>query len=289
MGYRIMDIKKLCGLVTIVCIMLATLTGCQSAPNTTKSQTTNENDRIATLFMHGYGGTENSEKFIVNQAKKKGVTDTIVTAKVSSLDKVSFKGDIPQNATQPIVKIIFEDNKNGNIDQNSTNIRNVLLQLKTKYNISKYNFVAHSMGNLSFAYFMKNFGNNKQLPQLQKEVNIAGTYNGILNLNEKVNEISVDKNGKPSKMNDNYKELLELKDVYKDKHIDVLNIYGDLQDGTHSDGRVSMSSARSLKYLLGNSPASYKESKYTGKSAQHSQLHENKEVANEIINFLWDK
>ncbi|MCE5089987.1 alpha/beta hydrolase [Staphylococcus devriesei] len=284
-----MDIKKLCGLVTIVCIMLATLTGCQSAPNTTKSQTTNENDRIATLFMHGYGGTENSEKFIVNQAKKKGVTDTIVTAKVSSLDKVSFKGDIPQNATQPIVKIIFEDNKNGNIDQNSTNIRNVLLQLKTKYNISKYNFVAHSMGNLSFAYFMKNFGNNKQLPQLQKEVNIAGTYNGILNLNEKVNEISVDKNGKPSKMNDNYKELLELKDVYKDKHIDVLNIYGDLQDGTHSDGRVSMSSARSLKYLLGNSPASYKESKYTGKSAQHSQLHENKEVANEIINFLWDK
>ncbi|PTF10033.1 hypothetical protein BUY47_12190, partial [Staphylococcus devriesei] len=44
------------------------------------SQTTNENDRIATLFMHGYGGTENSEKFIVNQAKKKGVTDTIVTS-----------------------------------------------------------------------------------------------------------------------------------------------------------------------------------------------------------------
>lgn len=281
--------RKLFGIITIVCIMLVALTGCQSAPNTTKSQSTNENDRIATLFMHGYGGTENSEKFMVNQAKKKGVTNTIVTAKVSSLVKVSFKGDIPQNAKHPIVKIIFEDNKNGNVDQNSTNIRNVLLQLKTKYNITKYNFVAHSMGNLSFAYFMKNFGDNKQLPQLQKEVNIAGTYNGILNLNEKVNEISVDKNGKPSKMNDNYKELLGLKDVYKDKHIDVLNIYGDLQDGTHSDGRVSMSSARSLKYLLGNSPASYKESKYTGKSAQHSQLHENKEVANEIINFLWNK
>lgn len=281
--------RKLFGIITIVCIMLVTLTGCQSAPNTTKSQSTNENDRIATLFMHGYGGTENSEKFMVNQAKKKGVTNTIVTAKVSSLGKVSFKGDIPQNATHPIVKIIFEDNKNGNVDQNSTNIRNVLLQLKTKYNITKYNFVAHSMGNLSFAYFMKNFGDNKQLPQLQKEVNIAGTYNGILNLNEKVNEISVDKNGKPSKMNDNYKELLGLKNVYKDKHIDVLNIYGDLQDGTHSDGRVSMSSARSLKYLLGNNPASYKESKYTGKSAQHSQLYENKEVANEIINFLWNK
>ena len=51
---------------------------------------------------------------------------------------------------------------------------------------------------------MKYYGNDKQLPQLQKEVNIAGTYNGVLNLNEKVNEITVDKDGKPSKMNADY-------------------------------------------------------------------------------------
>ena len=57
--------------------------------------------------------------------------------------------------------------------------------MKSKYNIDNYNFVAHSMGNLSFAYFMKYYGNDKQLPQLQKEVNIVCTYNGVLNLNEK--------------------------------------------------------------------------------------------------------
>ena len=90
------------------------------------------------------------------------------------------------------------------------------------------------MGNLSFAYFMKLYGQDTQLPQLNK-VNIAGTFNGVLNLNEKVNEISVDKNGKPSKMTENYQQLLGLKNNYKDKQIDVLNIYGDIQDGTHSD------------------------------------------------------
>ena len=58
-------------------------------------------------------------------------------------------------------------------------------------------------------------------------------------------------------MNDDFKKLLSLKEVYKDKNIDVLNIYGDIQDGTHSDGRVSNSSSKSLKYLLGNSPKSY--------------------------------
>ncbi|MBG9211539.1 alpha/beta hydrolase [Staphylococcus sciuri] len=45
----------------------------------------------------------------------------------------------------------------------------------------------------------------------------------------------------------------------------------------------------SLKYLLGNSPKSYKESKYEGKTAQHSELHENKQVANEIVEFLWGR
>ena len=38
-----------------------------------------------------------------------------------------------------------------------------------------------------------------------KEVNIAGTYNGVLNLNEKINEINLDRNGKPNKMNDDFK------------------------------------------------------------------------------------
>ena len=98
-----------------------------------------------------------------------------------------------------------------------------------------------------------------------KRSKYSGTYNGVLNLNEKVNEITVDKDGKPSKMNADYEKLLGLKDVYKNKNIEVLNIYGDLKDGTHSDGRVSNSSSRSLKYLLGNSPKTYKESEYKGK------------------------
>ena len=49
-----------------------------------------------------------------------------------------------------------------------------------------------------------------------KRSKYSGTYNGVLNLNEKVNEITVDKDGKPSKMND-YEKLLGLKDVYKNK------------------------------------------------------------------------
>ncbi|MBE5667745.1 alpha/beta hydrolase [Staphylococcus sp. SS251] len=247
------------------------------------------NKSIPTLFLHGYGGSANSEKFMVKQAEKRGVTKDVITAYVSKDGEVTFKGKISKNAVNPIVKIELKNNRQGYLDKNATWFKNVLTKLQSEYKFDKFNFVGHSMGNLTFAQYMMTYGNDKSLPQLNKQVNIAGTFNGVLNMNEDVNEISVDKDGKPSRMNQPYQQLRALKDIYKGKGIEVLNIYGDLKDGTHSDGRVSNSSSKSLKYLLGNSPKSYRESKYEGESAQHSQLHENENVANELIDFLWKK
>ena len=60
---------------------------------------------------------------------------------------------------------------------------------------------------LSFTYFKKN-DDHLLFPTL-KRVNIARTYNGILNLNEKVNEIQVDQNGKSNKMSEDDKSDLD--------------------------------------------------------------------------------
>lgn len=105
---------------------------------------------------------------MVNQAVTKGVTKDVVTANVSTNGEVQFRGNISKRSNNPIIKILFEDNKNGDVAQNAKNIKNVLTQMKDKYHIEHYNFVAHSMGNLSFAYFMKYYGNDNELPQLQK-------------------------------------------------------------------------------------------------------------------------
>ena len=48
------------------------------------------------------------------------------------------------------------------------------------------------MGNMTLSQYMLTYGNDKSLPKLDKQVNIAGPFNGVLNMNEKVNEISVD-------------------------------------------------------------------------------------------------
>ncbi len=212
------------------------------------------NSQIPTLFLHGYGGSANSEKYMVKQAEQNGVTKDVITAIVSKNGDVELQGKLKTDTTNPIVQIELANNKQGDLGENAKWFKNVLTKFQSEYDVKKFNFVGHSMGNLSFAQYMLTYGSDSSLPQLNKQVNIAGTYNGVLNMNEKVNEISVDANGKPSRMNPPYQELQQLKDVYNGKNVDVLNIFGDLKDGTHSDGRVSNSSSKSLKYLLGDSP-----------------------------------
>ena len=63
------------------------------------------------------------------------------------------------------------------------------------------------MGNMTLSQYMLTYGNDKSLPKLDKQVNIAGPFNGVLNMNEK-NEISVDSNGKPSRMNPPYQNFV---------------------------------------------------------------------------------
>lgn len=123
---------------------------------------------IPTLFLHGFGGSANSEKFMVKQAEKRGVTKDIITAYVSKDGAVTFKGKLRKDAVNPIVKIELENNRQGYLDKNAAWFKNVLTKLQSEYNFDKFNFVGHSMGNLTFAQYMMTYGNDKSLPQLNK-------------------------------------------------------------------------------------------------------------------------
>ena len=78
--------------------------------NNSSNYQSNDKKQVATLFMHGYGGTNNSEKYMVNQAVK-SVTKDVVTAYVLSNGEVQFSGKISKKSKNPIIKILFEDNK----------------------------------------------------------------------------------------------------------------------------------------------------------------------------------
>ncbi|WP_235700521.1 alpha/beta hydrolase [Companilactobacillus nodensis] len=244
---------------------------------------------VPTLFFHGWGGSYRSESQMANYAKSHGVTDTIIRVDVSPKGKVTLNGRINKNTQNPIIEVNYLNNKNDNYSEDALWMKQVVVLLQKEYNIKRFNVVGHSMGNMTIAYYPLDYSQDKSLPKLNKQVDIAGHYNGILGMNDEPNKMKLASNGKPEKMDSDYKQLLKLREVYPNNQVGILNIYGDKNDGTHSDGSVSNASSKSLRYLVSGRAKSYREKKISGPQAQHSKLHENKEVDKLLINFLWKK
>lgn len=74
---------------------------------------------------------------------------------------------------------------------------------------------------------------------------------------------------------------------YYPKATEMLNIVGDLEDGTDGDGTVPSRSALAIGYLMQTSGIEYQNEIITGSQAHHSQLHENTQVDKLVANFLW--
>lgn len=248
-----------------------------------------------TIFVHGWGSSSHAEEKMANAAKNAGVTKTIVRADVDRKGNVTFNKKIPANAVNPIVEVNLADNKLSAYQNNYTKgyhhgggyVKNVVQALEKQHHYKQINLVGHSMGNLEIINYINDNVNNKKLPQVSHLVAIAGHYNGLMG-QRKAETATLDQVGKPSWEDPSYKELLGLRKTFP-TNTAVLNIYGDLDNGSHSDRDVPVNSAKSLKYLVAGRAKSYREVEIHGKNAQHSKLHNNSQVNRELINFLWAK
>lgn len=270
-----------------VAVFLFVLAGCgqktQNVPAKKVTASLTDTKTIPTFFFHGWGSSANAETQMANAAKNAGASNTIIQADVSKNGTVKLKGTISKNAKNLIIKVNLEDNQSGK----TSYVKDVITAISNKYHYAKINLVGHSMGNLQIANYINQNYNNKKLSQINKVVSIAGHYDGYLG--EKAGQkakIKNKKTGEPDIYSDGFKQLLPLRKHYP-RQIEVLNIYGNKEDGSNSDGSVSVASAQSYKYLINGRAKSYREVEIKGKNAQHSKLHENKEVDKLLIDFLW--
>lgn len=267
--------------------LLLMLGGCRWAVLTDQPKSVKQVDQIPTFYLHGWGGTANSTNQMIRAAIKDRDATKVLVAKVNAKGKVSLIGDWRAQTRRPIIQVIYQNNKQTDYRQNSAWFKNVLVAVNRQHHFKQFNVVAHSMGNLTLAYYLLQHAQNKQLPQLAKAVDIAGHYDGILGMDDRANQNQLTSTGQPVRMNATYRQLLALRQVVPKQQIQILNIYGDLGDGSHSDGRVSNVSSRSLAYLMQARAKSYREVKITGKQAQHSALHANAQVDQQVLQFLW--
>ena len=251
--------------------------------------------RIATptLFVHGWGSSYHAEESMVAYAQKQHATNSVIRADVSSNGKVTLIGTIKKRAKNPIVEVNLQNNKSifagtnnqiAAMNKSSNYIKDVINALQKRYRFNCINLVGHSMGNLQIAFYLRNNATNAHMPQLNKQVSIAGHYNGYIGEQGAPNKTVLNRAGKPQKMSAGYRELLSLRKKFP-QNTDVLNIYGDM--GSGSDGDVTVNSARSYRYLVSKRARSYQEKEIRGSRAQHSKLHENTKVDRLLVNFLW--
>lgn len=245
-----------------------------------------------TIFVHGWGSGAHAEEKMANAANQAGVTKTIIRANVSRQGQVTFNQPVPKHAINPIIEVNLADNKLSGYQDDypkgyhhgATYVKNVITALQ-KRGYRSFNLVGHSMGNLEIINYINDNANH--LPKIKHLVAIAGHYNGLRGQHHA--EQGLENTGQPQSMDPGYCELLSLRKTFP-TDTPVLNIYGDLDDGSHSDGDVPVNSAKSLRYLVASRAKSYQEVAIYGKKAQHSQLHNgNRQVDQTLIKFLWEK
>lgn len=243
-----------------------------------------------TFFFHGTNSSYHAEEYMTHGATKAGISNDIVIADVKKSGQVKFSGTIRTNDRNPIIEVNYENNnvwghpESFHIDGDYA--YDAISAATRKWHFKSMNLVGHSMGNIDIVFMLLDHGNDPSLPKLEKEVSIAGHYNGGYGFGYPKGGTTLNQEGLPNREEQNFTALKALRHTYP-HGVKVLNIYGDVKDGTHSDGEVPVNSAKTLKYLVQPNAASYQEKEITGHNAAHSKLHHNPTVNKIIYRFLW--
>lgn len=252
------------------------------------------------LLLHGYGGSYNSEKYISASLNQSHFAKQQLIIYVDKHNHIHLIGKYqPTVAHRVIVPIVIARNRAGELYYSGM-LAKIMPKLNRKYHITSYDAIGHSMGSYAWIdYFERHLRPTSKI-QPHRVVTIAGPFDGILDLHksdqpadktpvgrlwdDRVGENSLEKNGRPKIEHPEYQHLLKYKHRLP-AGLSILNIYGNLKDGTNSDGLVTTTSARALGYLVRTSgvKVKYQEKQITGPNAQHSLLHVNNAKVNHLI------
>lgn len=256
-------------------------------------QATNKQATTPTVFVHGWRGSAHSTNDLIRSIQERRLGQKVLTITVAANGKLSYSGFWRHGVKNPLIQIVYTNNRAGEVQYERWLVK-IMHQLHRRYHVQTVNLVGHSMGAYAVTYYTLKHGQQTNLPRVAKLVALAGPFDGIMGKKrafhpkdgttwtDRPHANHLKANGKPVKVHPEYRRLLQLRQQFP-KQTKVLNVYGDLKDGSHSDGVVSVTSATALGYLVKQRAASYRVAKVTGPNAQHSRLHQNNHRVNRLL------
>lgn len=245
----------------------------------------------ATVFVHGLQGSHHStDTMISDLSQRYPGTQLVMTINVQADGTLQVSGHY-RNVKHPLVQVNFLNNS-ASTTTNAQWLGKAMKYLRTKAGVTSADFVAHSAGNVAVYQLLTS--HPKTMPTIKKFVILAGPFDGVLSLNDQANKVKVNAQNhyKPSieypanSYYPSYQQLVKMSAAFP-KNIKVLNVYGNVGDGSNSDTLVSNASALSVNYLLKNQNTPVQNRCYRSAKATHSGLHRSKTVDNWIASFLW--
>ena len=139
------------------------------------------------------------------------------------------------------------------------------------------------MGGVSGLRYLGTYGQDTSLPKIEKFVSIGAPFNDFIDTSQQQTIETELENG-PTEKSSRYLDYQEMINVVPEK-LPILLIGGQLSLTDLSDGTVPLSSALAVNALLRQRGTQVTSQIIKGENAQHSQLHENPEVDQLLINF----
>ena len=284
--------KRVAILLALGIFLLAACTSTEKQAASGKNETTEtkevvnpiEKTSVPTLFIHGYSGNERSFGGMIQRLETKGEAKKELVLTVSSNGQISAEGTLSGKNENPMIQVLFEDNKNNEWNQAEW-IREALLYLKEQFQVENVNLVGHSMGGVSVLRFLGAYGQDTSLPVIDKFIAIGAPFNEFGETLDKASVTTELENG-PTDKSARYQEYQQtIANV--PVNVEIFLIGGQLSENDLSDGTVPLGSALAVNALLTQNGNHVQTQIIEGKSAQHSQLHENEDVDKLVGDFLW--
>ncbi|WP_268912887.1 alpha/beta hydrolase [Lentilactobacillus sp. SPB1-3] len=302
--FRFISFRFLYFIIGIIIIVISVFALWHSRPQELKAPDNGfVSNNTPTIFIHGWSSSLMAERDMVTSAEVRGVARKRMIIRVRSNGKILVTGDIKKWMRNPIIMLQFDNNRAGEV-QYAHWLTKVCKLLKAKYHVNNLNFVGHSMGAYAAVYYNLLNGNQSDLPRTQKMCLIAGPYDGIIDnhkanqptsgplktlWDDKPNQNRLLADGRPKIIHPEYKKLYRLRNNFPHQ-VRVLNIFGNIGDGSNSDGVVTATSALSLRYILRDKVNFYQTFESFGAKSQHSALHDNNLAVNrQLTEFIWAK
>lgn len=232
-----------------------------------------------TLLIPGWGGNTWTYQKLIHTAQDKNVAQKRMTIWVAPNGHVRIKGNL--NHKNPIIQLLYDWNYTPGYQAQTKQLTRVMRILHQEYHVNTLNVVAHSYGGTEWLHAY--IGS----PDIQKNIR----FPKVILLGTPVDETFGERTKftkwlfKKSK-DDNFK-LMEHQ-IRQTSLVRIGKIYNWMGDkGDRTDGEVPHIQSEMLRSLLHNKRVNYAE--YVYPHTNHVQLHQKKQIINDILKTLWYK